>query len=204
LLDLPALLLTCFSELSCLGSSRAGVSLGMVLRVTLLLVTLVLLPAVADAVTIRDIIALSKAGLPDDILSAVIDADRTIFTLDAEQILELKRAGVSDAVLLKMVRSRREFDTPPSPPQASAADAPPEVAPEVVIIGGTKSEDERRESRAHEYRGFGVFDGPYYYVPFPLWGTTAPRGHRAPAAPFIAPEQRGFGRFMNDGWIGRR
>jgi hypothetical protein len=175
----------------------------MALRVSLLLFALVIAPAAADAVTIRDIIALSKAGLPDDILSAVIDADRTIFTLDAEQILELKRAGVSDAVLLKMVRSRREFDTPPSA-EATTEQVPPEVAPQVVIIGGTKDEDARPDARTSEYRGFGAFDGPYYFVPFPLWGTSSPRGHRPPAAPFIAPEQRGFGRFMNDGWIGRR
>jgi hypothetical protein len=172
-------------------------------RVALLLLALVVVPATVDAVTIRDIIALSKAGLPDEILSAVIDADRTVFTLDAEQILELRRAGVSDAVLLKMVRSRREFDKPAPSTETSAETAPQEVAPHVVIIGGESKKDDARSDDAG-YRGFGVFDGPYYYVPFPLWGTGAPRGHRGPAAPFIAPEQRGFGRFMNDGWLGRK
>jgi hypothetical protein len=176
----------------------------MALRVTLVALTLVLVPAAADAVSIRDIIALSKAGLPDEILSAVIEADRTIFTLDAEQILELRRAGVSDTVLLKMLRSRREFDTPlPSAPAVTEA-APQEVAPHVVIIGGSSTDDEARANSAESRGGFGVFDGPYYYVPFPLWGTRTPHGPPAPAAPFMAPEQRGFGRFMNDGWIGRR
>jgi hypothetical protein len=175
----------------------------MALRVTLILLALAALPASAGAVTIRDIIALSKAGLPDEILSAVIDADRTIFTLDAEQILELRRAGVSDAVLLKMVRSRREFEQSPPAAETSTEAAPQEVAPHVVIIGG----DSKKDDATADDRGsgrFGVFDGPYYFVPFPLWGTGAPRGHRGPAAPFVAPEQRGFGRFMNDGWIGRR
>jgi hypothetical protein len=172
-------------------------------RVVLLLVALAVVPDTADAVTIRDIIALSKAGLSDEILSAVIDADRTIFTLDAEQILELRRAGVSDAVLLKMVRSRREFDGPTTSTDTTSEAVPQEVAPHVVIIGGdSKKEDVRTDDSG--YRGFGVFDGPYYFVPFPLWGTGAPRGDKGPAAPFIAPEQRGFGRFMNDGWIGRR
>ena len=168
----------------------------------LFLVVLAVLPSRADAVTIRDIIALSKAGLSDDILSAVIDADRTIFTLDAEQILELRRAGVSDAVLLKMVRTRREFEPAPAPVQTSAAPVE-EVAPQVVIIGGDSRKDEPRRDDVYGSRTFGAFDGPYYFVPFPLWGTGSPRGHRPPA-PFIAPEQRGFGRFMNDGWIGKR
>jgi hypothetical protein len=177
----------------------------MPLRVAVILLALVVVPASADAVTIRDIIALSKAGLPDEILSAVIDADRTIFTLDAEQILELRRAGVSDAVLLKMVRSRREFDAPPASTQASSEAAPQEIAPHVVIIGGDSKKDDSRAAESTETgRGFGAFDGPYYYVPFPLWGTAAPRHPRTPAAPFVSPDARGFGRFMNDGWIGRR
>lgn len=176
----------------------------MAMRASLLLLALALVPSPADAVTIRDIIALSKAGLSDEILAAVIDADRTIFTLDAEQILELRRAGVSDAVLLKMVRSRREFDQPPAPTPTTSEAVPQEVAPHVVIIGGDSRRDERADESRDRHGAFGVFDGPYYFVPFPLWGTSASRGHRGPAAPFIAPEQRGFGRFMNDGWIGRR
>jgi hypothetical protein len=177
----------------------------MPLRAALILLTLVVLPASADAVTIRDIIALSKAGLSDEILSAVIDADRTIFTLDAEQILELRRAGVSDAVLLKMVRSRRDFDQQPAPTEAASESTPQEVAPQVVIIGGDSKKDTADVADAgNRQHGFGAFDGRYYYVPFPLWGTAAPHPPRGPAAPFLAPEQRGFGRFMNDGWIGRR
>lgn len=198
------MLLTSLLELSAPGCSRVRcIFYGMALRVMLLLLAIVVVPASVEAVTIRDIIALSKAGLSDEILSAVIDADRTIFTLDAEQILELRRAGVSDAVLLKMVRSRREFDKPTAPEETPAEAKAQEVAPQVVIIGGDSKKDDARSDDSR-WRGYGVFDGPYYFVPFPLWGTGAPRGHRGPAAPFIAPEQRGFGRFMNDGWIGKR
>ena len=190
--------------MSAVGGSRVRcIFYGMALRVVLLLLALVVVPATADAVTIRDIIALSKAGLPDEILSAVIDADRTVFTLDAEQILELRRAGVSDAVLLKMVRSRREFDKPASSPVAASEAVPQEVAPHVVIIGGESKKDDGRTADVRQPR-FGAFEGPYYFVPFPLWGTGAPRGQTGPAAPFIAPEQRGFGRFMNDGWLGKK
>jgi hypothetical protein len=169
----------------------------MTLRATLLVFAVLALPAVADAITIRDIIALTKAGLPDEVLTAVIEADRTIFTLDAEQILELRKAGVSDAVLLKMVRSRREFEPAPAPLPQESALPPQEVAPQVVIIGGTpREEDVRTNAPTFE-------EGRYYFVPFPLWGSPAPRHPRVPAAPFLAPDARGFGRFMNDGWIGR-
>jgi hypothetical protein len=176
----------------------------MAFRATLLALALAIVPAIAEAITIRDIIALSKAGLPDEILTAVIDADRTIFTLDAEQILELKRAGVSDAVQLKMVRSRREFEPTAPAAQTTEAHVPEEVAPQVVIIGGAK--EDVAERPAYDERALRAFEGPYYFVPFPLWGTKPPHGHghRVPSAPFINPEQRGFGRFMNDGWIGRR
>ena len=77
----------------------------------LLVAAALLFPTSASAVSVRDIIELARAGLPDDVLVAVIDADRTIFTLDKEQILELKKAGVSNTVLLKMLRTGREFET---------------------------------------------------------------------------------------------
>jgi hypothetical protein len=173
----------------------------MALRFTLLLVAALALPASAGAVTLRDIIELSKAGLPDDVLMAVIEADRTIFTLDTQQILQLKKAGVSKAVLLKMLRSRREFEEPQPPLEetggattsgrATSRVATPvaqeEIAPHVVIIGGAPTPPPVTV----------VVPQQYYYVPFPLWGRPAPN---VPPAPFLAPEHRGFGRFINDGW----
>ena len=63
-------------------------------------------PVVAHAVTIDDLIALSRAGLSDDVLTAVIDADGTVFDLTPDQIIELKSVGLSDMVLRRMIRSR--------------------------------------------------------------------------------------------------
>ena len=112
----------------------------MSLRPFLVLVGLLLLPATAGAVTVHEIIELTKAGLSDEVLTALIDADRTIFTLDKDQILELKEAGVSKAVLLKMLRSRREFDSPPpeaapEPASGPTATASADEVPGIVIIG---------------------------------------------------------------------
>jgi hypothetical protein len=164
----------------------------MPLRASILALAVLAVPVTAGAVTVREIIELSKAGLPDEVLTGVIDADRTIFTLDAAQILELKRAGVSRAVILKMLHSREEFE-PKTPPASntSAIVAPAqgaEAMPGVVIIGS-------QEAR----------DAPVlvpYYVPVPIWGSTL-AGHRAPrnTGPFLGDNYRGFGRFINDGWI---
>jgi len=156
---------------------------------TLLFVAALLLPVSASAVTLRDIIELSKAGLPDDVLVAVIEADRTVFTLDKDQILELKRAGVSKSVLLKMLRTRREFEPPPvvtdtltSQPEVVVFEPPPPPPPAPVTVVVPQ----------------------YFYVPYSIWGTHRPHAPRTAPQPFLAPQHRGFGRFINDGWVDRR
>ena len=165
-------------------------------RLALLLCAILAVPSAAHAVTVRDLMELAKAGLADDVLVAVIDADRTIFTLDKDQILALKKAGISEKVLLKMLGTRKEFDTPPETVAESSAPSSAEL-PGVVIIGGETAPKER----TYDNPAFGY---PYFYLSYPIWGVTPPRGHhRPPAAPFIPNVQRGFGRFMNDGWIGR-
>lgn len=154
---------------------------------TLVFLAALLLPVSASAVSVRDIIELTKAGLSDDILIAVIEADRTVFTLDKDQILELKKAGVSKAVLLKMIRTRIELEpTPEAPPSTDTY-----RQPEVVVIGTQPPTPPVT-----------IVVPQYYFVPYSIWG--APAHHVPPAAPpVIAPEYRGFGRFINDGWVNR-
>lgn len=159
-----------------------------------------LLPVSASAVTVRDIIELTRAGLSDDILVALIDADRTIFTLDKEQILELKKAGVSRTVMLKMIRSRKEFE----PPADAVAPSPAPVAPPEVIVIAPQPAPPPVVVVAPP-----VVTPPYvvpHFVvsPYSIWGV--PLHHRPVGAPppVLAPEYRGFGRFINDGWIDRK
>lgn len=85
--------------------------------------TALTVPATASAITLTDIMALSRAGVADVVLTALIDADRTIFTLGPEQILELRDAGVSDTVVLKMLGSRQQFE-PPRPPAVETGEPP--------------------------------------------------------------------------------
>jgi hypothetical protein len=62
----------------------------------------------AEAVTVRDVIELSKAGLSDSVLLALIDVDRSVYSIDTATLKQLKSAGVSDAVIVAMIRSGRE------------------------------------------------------------------------------------------------
>ena len=77
----------------------------MLLRSLVLTAAAMLVPTIAHAVTPRDIVELSKAGVSEAILIALIDSDQTVFALDANEILTLHEAGVSDVVLLKMLRA---------------------------------------------------------------------------------------------------
>lgn len=89
----------------------------------------------AEAVSVRDIIELSKAGLGEQVLLALIEVDRSVFTIDTATLKRLKDSGVSDAVIVAMIRSGR---TPQ--PEPAAPPAPPvepetrETQPQVVVI----------------------------------------------------------------------
>jgi outer membrane biosynthesis protein TonB len=84
----------------------------------------------AEAVTVRDVIELTKAGLSESVLLALIDVDRSVFAIDTPTLKELKGAGVSDAVIVAMIRSGREPRVEPSEPIAQfAPPAPQEPIP---------------------------------------------------------------------------
>src|SRR2546421_2765953 len=93
----------------------------------------------ADAITVRDVIELSRAGLSEEVLLALIEVDRNVFTLDAATMKALKDGGVSDRVMLALIRSGRtpvaapvESAPPPQPAVAPQAQAEPE--PRIIVI----------------------------------------------------------------------
>jgi hypothetical protein len=102
-------------------------------RVIIALVTLFVLGAGrADAVTIRDLIELSKAGLGDEVLIALIEVDRSVFAIDTATLKRMKDGGVSDAVIVALIRSGR---TPrPEPQPVAAPDPEPEPRQRDVIV----------------------------------------------------------------------
>jgi hypothetical protein len=148
-------------------------------------------PRIASAVSTRDLIELSKAGLGDDVLVALVEADGTVFNLDAPKILELRRAGVSERVITAMLRNAPRVAPAPEPADAPAAAAPALPSPGqpgdpyFVVIGERPPAPEPAPA-------------PTYVLPWIPWATAPGRPARH-ARPFI--EYRGFGRFINDGWI---
>ena len=83
---------------------------------TFVVATLLFLPitAAAQTLTIRDLVALNQAGLGDDVLIALIEADGAVFRLGPLEVLDLKKLGLSDPVLIKMIQTSRLAPVPPA------------------------------------------------------------------------------------------
>ena len=93
---------------------------------------LTLVPARASALTVRDVIELTRAGLGDEILLALIDVDPSVFPIDSATLKRLKEAGVSERVIIAMIRSAR---LPAIAPEPVVAEQPaPAPEPQVVVI----------------------------------------------------------------------
>jgi hypothetical protein len=151
------------------------------------LVSLIATPVAA--VTIRDIVDLARAGMSDEVILALIEADGTVFTLGSKDLVELKEAGVSQTVLVAMLRSGRSAPRsslePREPAEPAFDDPAATVGPAVVIIGRSPEP---------------VAAAVPVYIPVPIFGTSpALPFHRAGRAESVL-DRPGFGRFINDGW----
>ena len=81
--------------------------------------------AEAGAISLRDVVELSRAGLGDEVIVALIEIDPIRYDLDAPKLLELQAAGVSERVLVALVRSGRPEPASSSlEPQRSRAPRP--------------------------------------------------------------------------------
>ena len=106
------------------------------MRLFLLMVVLLgCVPATASAVTIDEVVALSKSGVSEQVIVAVIERDQTLFTLSPTLIMKLQREGLSDRILLALIKSGRanEPPVPASPVEPVAAPVPP--APLIAVVG---------------------------------------------------------------------
>ena len=90
-------------------------------------------PVTAHALTVRDIVELSHAGLGEETLLALIEVDASVFPIDTATLKSLKAAGVSERVIVAMVRSARTSAPPPEPILAAEPPAPA-PQPQVVIV----------------------------------------------------------------------
>lgn len=88
--------------------------------------------APAVALTLTEVVNLAKSGLSEDLIIARIKRANKPFDLNGEEILELKRAGVSDNII------RYLFDPTlpvvPAPPPARAPVSPPSEPPKDPLM----------------------------------------------------------------------
>jgi hypothetical protein len=110
-------------------------SVQVVARLVLMAAVLGAPAARAEAITLREIVELTQAGLSEEVLLALIEVDQRVFAIDPDTLKALKDAGVTPRVIVAIVKSGRTpqpqareplEDTPvaePSPP-----------TPQVVIV----------------------------------------------------------------------
>lgn len=101
----------------------------------------------ASALTVRDVVELTRAGLGEDTLLTLIEVDPSVFPIDAATLTALKSAGVSERVIVAMIRSGRwpaagagsasnaaEIAGDPIESRLPAAPTPARPDPQIVII----------------------------------------------------------------------
>lgn len=131
---------------------------------TFIVATLLFLPvtAAAQTLTIRDLVALNQAGLGDDVLIALIEADGAIFRLGPLEVLDLKKLGLTDPVLIKMIQTSKAAPALPAsaPPRDNYSrteddGTQPSRAVPPVVVQQTVVQDVRVEAppppRQREY-----------------------------------------------------
>ena len=89
--------------------------------------------APSQAVTLNEVIDLTRAGLGDEVLLALIEVDGGVFDVDPATLTRLKQAGVSERVIIAMVRSGRVKPVAPDP-QPLADVVASQTAPEVIYV----------------------------------------------------------------------
>lgn len=92
----------------------------------------------AEALTVRDVIELSRAGLGEEVLLALIEVNRGVYAIDRATLLALKEAGVGERVIVALIRSGREQPTEEQsiwdPARWAAEDVPEPAAPAPVVV----------------------------------------------------------------------
>ena len=105
--------------------------------------------AAAQTLSTRDVIELSKAGLGEEVLLALVEVNQSVFPVDRDTLKSLKDAGVPANVIAAMVRSGR--DQAPRALPAPQQIAPPDpVMPQDIIDGGGMTARERELDRELE------------------------------------------------------
>lgn len=85
--------------------------------------------------SIADIKSMSRSGVSDDVIIGQINNSHAVYNLDANTILDLNNAGVSQRVISYMINTPNSVvsQAPPPPPAETVVVAP---GPDYVWVGG--------------------------------------------------------------------
>lgn len=115
-------------------------SLSLVGRLVMVVAVLIASAVRAEAITLREIVELTKAGLSEEVLLALIEVDQRVFSIDSETLKSLQDAGVSPRVIVAIVKSGRMPAAEPVVPERVVTERVVEVdradppAPQIVVI----------------------------------------------------------------------
>lgn len=98
------------------------------------LAILLALAAPAQAVTLRDLIDLSRGGLSDELLIALVEAEKSVFQLNAVDVQELKRLGLSDRLIIHLLQTPALREEAARADRVFAAVTAPTPEPGVVVV----------------------------------------------------------------------
>jgi hypothetical protein len=115
-------------------------SLSLVGRFVMVVAVLIASAVRAEAITLREIVELTKAGLSEEVLLALIEVDQRVFSIDSDTLKSLQDAGVSPRVIVAIVKSGRMPAAEPVVPERVVTERIVEVdradppAPQIVVI----------------------------------------------------------------------
>lgn len=89
----------------------------------------------AEAVSLRDLIDLAKQGMSDDLLIALVEAEKSVFHLTAADLKDLKSQGLSDRLLIHLLQTPALRPAPePTLTIIGAKPARPASAPPSTVV----------------------------------------------------------------------
>jgi len=81
-------------------------------------------PAQPQGLTVDSVVSMVQAGLSEDLIVARIRKEDKAFDLSPEEMVELKKVGVSDAIMQVMLDPKAEIKRAAGPPPAAEAPSP--------------------------------------------------------------------------------
>jgi hypothetical protein len=138
----------------------------------LVLALAVFTPSRADAVTLDEVVALSKSGVSEQVILALIERDQTLYTMTPAQLMKLQREGLSDTILLALLKSGHPNEAPvPASPAPSTLPAAEPLSPEVVVVGHSPELSNTRGADVTTSRDYPPVSVPIFVavpVPYPV------------------------------------